>query len=140
MSSQFYSGVGGAASLGTPPLELSISDWEVRPTAQLTRFRNSRSGPYDLVEANWLNATVTITVEYDFNNNPFQSPAAIQIGAELTNVQLYLHESAPGQLDGPAWSFPALIVTSTPQTLALGGENIVTKFTCVNNGAFSYPT
>jgi hypothetical protein len=140
MSSQFYSGVGGTASLGSPPVELPITDWEVRPTAQITRFRNSKTGPYDQVEANWLSATVTISIEYDFNNNPFQSPASLQIGATLTNVKLYLHQSAPGQLDGSAWVFPSLVVTGTPQTLPLGGQNIVTKLTCMNDGPFSYPS
>ncbi|HUB24554.1 MAG TPA: hypothetical protein VL992_03920 [Tepidisphaeraceae bacterium] len=140
MSSQFYSGVGGTASVGTPPVELPITDWEVRPTAQITRFRNSKSGPYDLVEANYLNATVTVTVEYDFNNNPFQAPASIQIGMELSNVQLFLHRSNTGSLDGAAWSFPSLIVTGTPQTLRLTGQNIAVSFSCVSNGAFSYPS
>jgi hypothetical protein len=140
MSSQFYSGVGGTASVGSPPVELPITDWEVRPTARITRFRNSKSGPNDLVEANWLNATVMIAVEYDFNSNPFQAPGAIQVGVELTNVKLYLHQSASGQLDGPAWVFPSLIVTGTPQTLPLSGENIVTRFTAVSNGPFTYPS
>ncbi|MGA2233319.1 MAG: hypothetical protein ABSH22_20645 [Tepidisphaeraceae bacterium] len=140
MSQQFYSGVGGTASVGSPPVELPITDWQVRPTAQITRFRNSKTGPYDQVEAAWLNATVTISVEYDFDNNPFQAPAAIQIGTLLTNVKLYLHQSAAGQLDGSAWSFPTLMVTGTPQTLPVSGENIVTQFTCVSSGPFSYPT
>src|SRR5271163_968181 len=100
MSSQFYSGVGGTASVGSPPAELPVTDWEVRPTAQITRFRNSKSGPYDIIEANWLSATVHISIEYDFANNPFQSPASIQIGSRLTNVKLFLHQSSPGQLDG----------------------------------------
>ena len=94
MPSQFYSGVGGTASIGQPPVELTITDWEVRPSAQLTRFRNSKSGPYDIVEANWLSATVTISIEYDFGNNPF---ATIQVGSQLTNVALYLHQSAPAR-------------------------------------------
>jgi hypothetical protein len=140
MTSQFYSGVGGTASLGTPAFQLPITDWEVRPTAQITRFRNSKTGPYDLVEASWLNATVTVSIEYDFNNNPFQPPPSIQVGTELKNVRLYLHQSGPGNMDGSAWSFPSLVVTGTPQTLPLSGQNIVTKFTCVTNGPFSYPS
>jgi hypothetical protein len=137
MSQQVYSGVGGTASIGDPPTELSITDWEVRPSAQLTRFRNSRSGPYDIVEANWLSATVTISIEYDFGAGPF---AALQVGSRLTDVSLYLHQSAPGQLDGPAWTFGSLIVTSTPQTLPLTGRNIVTRVSCTSDGPFSYPS
>jgi len=140
MPSQFHSGFGGTASVGSPPIELPITEWEVRPIADITRFRNSKTGPYDVVEATWLNATVTLSIEYDFDNNPFQSPTAIQIGTQLSNVKLYLHQSASGQLDGSAWSFPSLIVTTSPQTLPLDGKNIVTKFTCVTSGAFSYPS
>jgi hypothetical protein len=140
MSSQFYSGSGGTASIGSPPIELPITEWEVRPVADITRFRNSKTGPYDVVEATWLNATITLSIEYDFNNNPFQSPTALRIGAQLTNVQLYLHQSASGQLDGSSWAFPSLIVTTTPQTLPIDGQKITTKFTCVTSGSFSYPS
>jgi len=140
MSQQFYSGVGGTASVGNPPLELPITDWDVRPSAQTTRFRNSKSGPFDIVEANWLSATVTISIEYDFSSSPFQSPAAIQVGSQLTNVKLYLHQSSPGQLDGPAWTFASLVVTATPQTLPQTGRNIVTQLTCDSDGPFSYPS
>jgi hypothetical protein len=140
MSSQFYSGVSGSASVGSPSIELPVTDWEVRPTAQTTRFRNSKTGPYDVIQTNWLSAAVTISIEYDFNNNPFQAPASIQIGSTLTNVKLYLHQSAAGQLDGSAWIFPSLVVTGTPQTLPLDGKNIVTKLTCMSDGPFSYPT
>lgn len=140
MSSQFHSGVGGTASVGSPAVELPITDWEVRPTAEVTKFRNSKTGPYEQVEGTWKSAAVTVSVEYDFANNPFQTPAAIQVGATLSNVKLYLHQSAPGLLDGPAWTFPSLVVTTTPQTLPVNGQNIVTKFTCVTNGTFGYPS
>lgn len=139
MSPQFYSGVGGTASLGTPPVELPITDWDVRPSAQLNRFRNSKSGPFDIVEPNWLSATVNISIEYDFANSPFQPPASIQVGSILTNVMLYLHQSAPDRLDGPAWIFPSLVVTSTPQTLPMTGRDIVTRLSCVSDGTFTFP-
>jgi hypothetical protein len=136
MNSQFYSGAGGTASIGSPPSELSITDWQVNPSASLNRFRNSKSGPYEIVEASWLSATVTITVEYDFGNSPF---TAIQIGSRLSNVKLYLHQSASGRLDGPAWSFGALVVTATPQSLPVTGQTVTTRLTCTSDGAFSYP-
>jgi len=136
MTSQFHSGAAGTASLGDPPVELSITDWQVNPTASLNRFRNSKSGPFEIVEASWQSATVTITVEYDFANSPFQ---AIQIGSRLTNVNLYLHQSAAGLLDGPAWSFGALVVMATPQTLPVTGRTITMRLSCASDGAFSSP-
>ena len=137
MSSQFYSGVSGTASVGSPPVELPITDWQVTPSARTTTFRNSKSGPYDIVEANWLSATVTISIEYDFAAGPL---SGIQVGAQLTNVKLYLHQSSPGQLDGPAWTFGSLIVTSTPQSLPMTGRNLAVRFTCASDGAFNYPS
>jgi hypothetical protein len=137
MSSQFYSGVGGTASYGSPPVELPITDWQVTPSARTTTFRNSKSGPYDIVEANWLSATVTISIEYDFAASPL---SAIQVGAQLTNVMLYLHQSSPGQLDGPAWTFGSLIVTSTPQSLPMTGRNLAARFMCASDGPFSCPS
>ena len=139
MTPQFQSGATGTATIGAPPVELSITEWHVQPSAALNRFRNSKSGPYEIVEAAWLSATVTLTIEYDFNANPFQSPSAIQAGSRLTNVQLYLHQSAAGRLDGPAWSFPSLIVTATPQSLPISARNITLKFDCTSDGPFSAP-
>jgi hypothetical protein len=136
----FHSGFGGTAAVGTSPgTELPITEWSVRPTAKHATFQTSKNMGYDQVEANWKSATVTITVEYDFNNNPFISPTNIQIGTVLTNVVLYLHQSGVGTLDGPNWTFPSLLVTETNQSLQVNGGNIRVQITGVSNGTFTAP-
>jgi hypothetical protein len=133
-ASVFHSGNFGTAALGTN--ELSITSWDVQPTAQLVEFKNSKSGGFVLREATFKDCSVTIEVDFDFGNNPFQSPFSIQPGTTLSNVNLYLHQSAAGLLDGLAWAFTSLVVDSTPQQLKVDGK-ITTKFTAKGNGSYT---
>jgi hypothetical protein len=133
-ASVFHSGSFGTAALGTN--ELSIVGWEVHPTAQLVEFKNSKSGGYVLREATFKDCQVMIDVDFDFGNNPFQSPFSLAPGATLTSVKLCLHQSAAGQLDGLAWTFSSLVVESTPQKLQVDGR-ITTRFTARGNGSYT---
>jgi len=136
----FHCGFGGTVAVGSSPAtELPITEWSVRPTARFSTFQTSKNMGFNQVEANWKSATVTITVEYDFNNNPFIAPTSIQIGTVLTNVVLYLHQSGVGTLDGPNWTFPSLLVTETNQSLQVNGGNIRVQITGVTNGSFTAP-
>ena len=120
-ASVFHSGYFGTAALGSN--ELSITSWEVHPTAQLVEFKNSKSGGFVLREATFKDCTVTIDLDFDFGNNPFQSPFAIQPGTTLSTVKLFLFQSAAGMLDGLAWTFTSLVVDSTPQQLKVDGRS-----------------
>jgi hypothetical protein len=133
-ASVFHSGYLGTAALGSN--ELSVVSWDVQPTAQLVEFKNSKSGGYVLREATFKDCTVTIEVDFDFGNNPFQSPYSIQPGTTLSNVKLCLQQSASGQLDGLAWTFASLVVESTPQKLEVDGK-ITTRFTAKGNGSYT---
>jgi len=133
-ASVFHSGSFGTAAIGTS--EISITGWEVHPTAQLVEFKNSKSGGYVLREATFKDCSVTLDADFDFGNNPFASPTSIQPGATLTSVKLLLHQSAAGQLDGLAWTFTSLVVDSTPQKLQVDGR-ITTRFTAKGNGSYT---
>jgi hypothetical protein len=133
-ASVFHSGAFGTAALGTN--ELSVTGWAVQPTAQLVEFKNSKSGGYVLREATFKDCTVSIDVDFDFGNNPFQTPYSIQPGTTLTNVMLYLYQSAAGALNGLAWTFGSLVVESTPQKLQVDGK-ITTRFTAKGNGSYT---
>jgi hypothetical protein len=102
----------------------------------LVEFKNSKSGGYVLREATFKDCSVTIDADFDFGNNPFQTPYSIQPGTTLTNVKLCLHQSASGQLDGLAWTFSSLVVDSTPQKLQVDGR-ITTRFTAKGNGSYT---
>ncbi|MGD0462163.1 MAG: hypothetical protein ABSB74_06720 [Tepidisphaeraceae bacterium] len=108
----------------------------MQPTAQLVEFKNSKSGGYVLREATFKDCSVAIELDFDFGNNPFQTPYSIQPGTTLTNVKLCLHESAAGVLDGLAWTFSSLVVDSTPQSLKVDGK-ITTRFTAKGNGSYT---
>jgi hypothetical protein len=133
-ASVFHSGSFGTAALGTN--ELSVVGWSVQPTAELVEFKNSKSGGYVLREATFKDCTVTIDVDFDFGNNPFQSPYSIQPGTTLSTVKLCLSQTAAGALDGLAWTFSSLVVDSTPQKLLVDGK-ITTRFSAKGNGSYT---
>jgi hypothetical protein len=135
-ASVFHSGSFGTAALGTN--ELSITGWDVQPTAQLVEFKNSKSGGYVLREATFKDCSVTIQLDYDFGNDPFGTPFSITPGATLTSVILCLHQTASGSLDGPQWSFTSLVVEGTPQQLQVDGK-ITTRVTAKGNGSYTAP-
>jgi hypothetical protein len=135
-ASVFHSGFGGTAAVGGN--ELPVTSWEVQPSVELTQFRNSRSGGFVLREATYKDCLVSIQLDYDFGNNPFAAPTAIVVGATLSNVNLYLHQSSAGALNGSYWNFASLIVEGTPQQLVVDGK-ITTKVMCRGNGSFTYP-
>lgn len=135
-ASVFHSGFGGTAAIsGT---ELPITSWEVNPTAQLSEFKNSKSGGFVLRETTFKDCSVTLTIDYDFGNDPFGSPLSLFPGVSLSTVNLYLHQTTPDSLTGPAWAFTALVVEGTPQSLAVDGK-IQTKIQCRGNGSYTAP-
>src|ERR1700722_18944347 len=133
-ASVFHSGSFGTAALGTN--ELSIVGWDVHPTAQLVEFKNSKSGGYVLREATFKDCSVTNDVDFDFGNNPFQTPFSLQPGTTLTNVKLCLHQTTAGALDGLAWTFTSLVVDSIAQSLKVDGK-VTTRFTAKGNGSYT---
>ncbi|MGA2584768.1 MAG: hypothetical protein ABSG31_15940 [Tepidisphaeraceae bacterium] len=136
-ASVFYSGFYGTAAVGGN--ELPIINWEVQPTVELQQFKNSKSGGFIIREATYQDCVVTIQIDYDFGNNPFAAPTTLTAGSTITNVNLYLHQTAPGALNGSYWSFSSLIIESTPQQLVVDGK-ITTKIMCKGNGSFAYPS
>jgi hypothetical protein len=136
-SSVFHSGFYGTAAVGGN--ELPILNWEVQPTVELQQFKNSRSGGFIIREATFKDCTVSIQLDYDFGNNPFATPFSLTIGSTITNVNLYLHQTAPGSLNGSYWSFSTLIIEGTPQQLMVDGK-ITTKILCKGSGSFTYPS
>ena len=135
-ASVFHSGSFGTAAIGSN--ELSITGWEVQPTAQLVEFKNSKSGGYVLREATFKDCAVVLQLEYDFGNDPFASPYSIGVGVTLSSVNLFLHQSGASTLDGPKWAFTSLVVDTTPQSLQIDGK-ITTRVTAKGNGSFTTP-
>ena len=69
-------------------------EWEVHPVAEVTRFRNSKTGPYEQVESTWKTATVSLSLEFDFA--PFHHWDVFALGPALG----YLHSGALGTTVG----------------------------------------
>lgn len=134
---QYHNGYTGTAFAGTQ--ELSIISWNVNPTTGTTEFKTSKSGGFVIRETNFKDCTVSIVIEYDFGNAPFKTPSTITLGTTLTDVQLFLHQTVSGALDGPKWQFSALVVDATPQSLAVDGK-IQTTISMKGAGAFYSPS
>ena len=132
----YHSGVNGTCTInGT---ELSVISWRVNATNEIVKFTNSKTGLYPYREATFHDCSVSVVIDMDFAQDPFQTPLSIQIGTTLSSVNLYLHQTAPGAMNGLYWGFPSLIVSSTPQDLTVDGK-IGTSFEAVINGPFTYP-
>lgn len=133
----YHSGFFGTAAVNG--VELSVISWSVNPTSDIVVFKNSKTGRYPYREPTYIDVSnISIAVDYDFTQNPYQSPLTIQVGTTLASVNLYMHQTAAGSLNGPFWGFTSVVVVTTPQDLQVDGK-IGTSFTCAINGPFTYP-
>lgn len=129
---QFLAGSTGAATIGGTAV--AVTRWSVQPTTRMVEFINSQTGGFIQYQPTFKQGRVTIDLDFDFANNPFQAPTSIQVGSTLATVNLYLNGTS-----GKFWAFPTLIVESTPQTTELAGK-VTTQVVCVISGTFTYPT
>jgi len=132
----YHSGFMSTAAIGTN--ELSTKKWTVTPTSETYKTKNSRSGPIPQYEGTFQEYRVSIELDHDFANSPFQAPISIAVGTVLTNLYLYVHQSAKGSLDGPKWSFSSFYVETTPQSAEVAG-GVPGSITGYGFGTFSAP-
>jgi hypothetical protein len=134
---ELHSGKDGAATLasGTNTISLPITGWSVDPTTEIVRFRNSKTGNYSVKEGTFLDCTFSITIDHDFDENPFASPVSLAPGLLLTDVNLFLNGGTNGT---SFWDFPEAITVGTPQTLEIEGK-IVTTINAEASGAWNPP-
>lgn len=130
---QFHSGKGGTVTIGGT--ELPITEWSVDPSVEIQRFHNSKTGDFAVKEGTFKDCPFTITLDFDLDENPFQTPITVQAGEEISTVKLIL---PPDAATGKFWLFPVAVVVGTPQSLAVEGK-ITTTINCENSGTFSYP-
>jgi hypothetical protein len=129
----FHSGIRATATIGGTTNELPITKWSVTPKVDIVQFRNSKTGKFSLKEATFYDCDFSITVDRDFDANPFDAPFGLIVGATITGTHLYVHGSAD-----IFWLFPSAIVVGTPnETEVDGKESLTFDFTAA--GTFSYP-
>lgn len=131
MAEEFHSGKGGTATVDGH--ELAVTVWDNNPATELARFRNSKTGNFTKKENTFQDSVFSITLDFDFLDNVFDSPVNVDIGAFLSQVKLYLHGTS-----GLYWHYPSAIVVSTPQRLEIDGR-INTVINCEADGAFGRP-
>lgn len=126
----FHSGQNGSATVGA--IALPLVAWQVRPTAKVVEFRNSKTGQFIRRASAFKDAAVVLDIDYDFDANPFATPGLVA-GATLAQVKLFVNGVA-----GDYWHFPSLVVDGSPQALDVRGR-FITRVTCKVDGPFGYP-
>lgn len=131
MADNWKSGRTGTATINGN--EVALVNWNVNPTSEIVRFKNSRSGRFPKTESTFFDATVSFSIDYDFDAGIFESPTSVTPGTVLTNVKLFL----TGGTSGTKYhNFPLLVVQGTPQSLQIDGK-IATSVNCVADGTYS---
>lgn len=131
MADNWKSGRTGTATINGN--EVALINWNINSTVDIVMFKNSRSGRFPKREGTFFDATVSFSVDYDFDAGIFESPISVVSGAILTNVKLFL----TGGTSGTKFHlFPLLLVQGTPQSLQIDGK-IATSVNCVIDGTYS---
>ncbi len=129
---EFHSGVNASAKIGI--VELATTNWSVDPSVDEVVFRNSKTNEYSVIETTFKQCTGTVDVDYDFDANVFTAATPLTIGAQITDLKLYLDDVADSTL---FWLFPIAVILSTPQSVSTEGK-ITTSIRFRNSGIF-YP-
>lgn len=133
-----HSGKGGTATIanGTNTVELPVTGWNVDPTTEIQRFRNSKTGNYSVKENTFKDCTFSIRTDLDFDGSIFLTAGLnIQPGDLLTNVKLFLNGGSSGT---GFWLFSSAIVVGTPQSLEVDGR-IETTINGEASGSWTKP-
>jgi len=113
--------------------DLPVISWGHTPNADTVQFRHSLSGNFEGTESTFKSSTGTVTIEYDYDSNPFAAPVALFPGVSLTNLKLIINRTA-----NKFWLYPSVVVTSTPQSCEINGR-VQTSFSFRANGTYSAP-
>jgi len=130
-----HSGVASTATLnGT---ELPTTRWSLEASAEIVRFRNSKTDKFSQKEATYTDARGTIDADYDFDGSPFGAPVSIVAGMKITNVKLWTQGGGSAG-SGPAWTLPSAIVTGVTMNAETEGK-ITLSIAFENDGTFTGP-
>src|SRR5947209_17203711 len=103
----FHSGSTGTATIGASPTEIPVIDWHVHASAKLAEFVNSRSAGFVLREPTIKDASVDFSIDFDYDQNPFQTPLNLYVGQTVTNAKLFLTGGTGGT---KFWTFTSLVI------------------------------
>jgi len=148
-SSSFLSGkyataaIGGApgsgSASGSAAFEFGCVSWSVNPTIMIVEFVNSLTGGHVLREGTFWDVTGTIDAEFDFGNELWADYPTLPIpGSNLTNLYLYVRQTAKSQYNGVFWTFSSVIVTAAPMQVAVTGKPTY-RIPFAGNGTISPP-
>lgn len=139
MPTTFHSGFGGWVTIGGN--QVPLKNWRLSDKNDLAKFKNSMTGKRALYEPTYSEGSVTLSLAYDFSNDPFGAYAGFQAGAVLANLVLGLNQSdrVAMTLDGPAHTATIYTVESVDQTVTTtSGEEIPVTVTGFISGTIVF--
>jgi hypothetical protein len=138
-ASVFHSGSFGTAALGSNEISV-VGCGRFSRRRNWSNSKTARAEGYVLREATFKDCSVTIDADFDFGNNPFQTPYSIAAGHDAHEREscVCIKASSGACSTGLAWTFSSLVVDSTPQKLQVDGR-ITTKISAKGNGSYTAP-
>lgn len=137
----FHSARFGTAYCGssTANVELPTRSWQVNDNAETVTFRNSKTGRFTVAEQTFVQATFSISYDYDYSSNPFLvAGGSVNIVPGTTNaVRLFVGGNAT-PTNSAFWDMPVAICTSISQQMNMEGK-LETTANFMATGTFTEP-
>lgn len=128
---RFFSGNSGKVKVGSATLK--VTDWNADPQGDLNENTHSGSGGYKGYNPGNQGLTGTVSMQWDAEDNPTDSPPNLNPLAEVA-LELYLEDAAGFYLD-----VPSAYITGTPIGVPNGG-NVTFQFNFTANGPWTMPS
>jgi hypothetical protein len=77
----------------------------------------SASGKFSQNYPTFQNCSGTLATPYDLNNDPLSAPRAMYPGNVLSNIKLFLTQSAASAMNGLCWAISQIIITHMGQAV-----------------------
>lgn len=114
--------------------ELPVTTWNVDASAVILSFINSKTGLHPVKQSTIIDATFSVTCDYDPTLQPFAAPYSFVPGQVLTTVKLFIDGLAGTNF----WLFPSAIIRGVSQSASRPGK-IGTVLHCEASGTFTLP-
>lgn len=130
-------GFGGDATIGTGSTgsyTFPVIGWSLRNPATILSYYNSKSGNHPERASTYTDAMVTIEIDFQLSDQPFQTAVNILPGDKITNVNLIISADS-----GDAWTITQMIVSDMPQSLQRAGKVVTSINAQIRGGTITAP-
>jgi hypothetical protein len=83
--------------------EVACNGWSIAMPSGVASTETSASGRFSQNYLTFQNCSGMLATPYDLNNDPLVAPRALYSGNVVTNLKLFLNQSAASAMDGLNW-------------------------------------